>query len=165
MFEAAVLVVFPLLAAYAAATDFLTMTIPNRVSILLVAGFAILAPAAGIGLEAAAWHGAAALLVFAVGFFLFAMGWMGGGDVKFGSAVALWLGWPHLLEYALLFSAMGGLLTVATLVASRYLEWVPALQVGYLAEFQQKRTVPYGIALAGAALVLYPATPFMRALL
>lgn len=165
MLQAAILVVFPLLAAYAAATDFLTMTIPNRVSILLVACFCLVAPAIGLPLATIGWHVAAAGVVFAIGFFFFAMGWMGGGDVKFGAAVALWLGWGHLLDYAVLFSLIGGLLTLATLVASRYLEWIPILQVGYLADFSQKKTVPYGIALAAAALALYPATPFMRSLI
>ncbi|MEJ1159575.1 A24 family peptidase [Prosthecomicrobium sp. N25] len=165
MLEAVTMVVFPLLLAYAAATDFLTMTIANRVSLLLIAFFAILAPFAGLGLAAVGWHLAAGLAVFAVGYICFALGWMGGGDVKFGAAIALWLGWGQLMDFALLFSVFGGLLTVLTLVVSRLIRPLPLLQVGFLAEFPEKRTVPYGIALAAAGLFLYPGTPFVRALL
>ena len=39
MLEVAALVLFPALMAYAAASDLLTMTISNRVSIALVVGF------------------------------------------------------------------------------------------------------------------------------
>lgn len=165
MLEAAILVVFPLLVAYAAVTDFLTMTIANRVSILLIVFFAVLAPAIGLGLGAIGLHLAAGFLVFAAGYFCFAMGWMGGGDVKFGAAVALWLGWSNLAEFAILFSLFGGGLTLLILVVSKYLEPLPILQVGFLAQFGERKTVPYGIALAAAALVVYPASPFMRALL
>jgi prepilin peptidase CpaA len=165
MLEAAIMVAFPLLLAYAAATDFLTMTIANRVSILLVGFFVLLAPAAGLSLIDVGWHLLAGLAVFAVGYVCFAMGWMGGGDVKFGAAVALWLGWGHLMEYALLFSVFGGLLTLATLVVTGWLKPLPILQVGYLADFDKKRTVPYGIALAAAGLLLYPSTVFFHSVL
>lgn len=165
MLEAVIVVVFPLLAAYAAVTDFMTMTIANRVSILLVAVFAALAPAIGLGLAEIGLHLVAGLIVFAAGFACFAMGWMGGGDVKFAAAVALWLGMGQLLEFAVLFSLFGGALTVLVLVVSKYLEPLPVLQVGFLARFAERRQVPYGIALAAAALVVYPNSVWMRSLL
>ena len=60
MIEAALLVVFPCLVAFAGASDLFTMTIPNRVSLLLVAGFAVLAPAVGLAPAAVGFHVAAA---------------------------------------------------------------------------------------------------------
>ena len=48
MLEVAALVFFPALMAYAAASDLLTMTISNRVSIALVVGFAGVALACGM---------------------------------------------------------------------------------------------------------------------
>ena len=158
MLHMLLLVVFPLIVAYAAITDFMTMTIANRLSIALVAGFVILAPLVGLSLVAVGWAVLGALLVFAVGLSCFAMGWIGGGDVKFATAVALWLGWDHLLEYAVLFSLYGGLLTLAVLSVYKLIEPLPILQVGFLSRFGQHRRVPYGIALSIAALQLYPTT-------
>lgn len=157
-----VVVVFPVLVVWAAITDFMTMTIANRVSVgLAVAGLiglAITAP----GWSAVGAHLGAAALVFAVGFACFAMGWMGGGDVKFATAVALWLGWSHLLDYAVTFSVYGGLLTLLALFSDRVLDPLPALKVGFLARFQEHRRVPYGVALSAAALQVLPETGWLR---
>ncbi len=161
----AVIASFPVLTAFGAATDFLTMTLPNRLTLGLfalgVVALAITAP----GWAAVGWHVAAAALVFACGFAVFAMGWMGGGDVKFAAAIALWLGWDNLLEFALGFSIWGGVLTVATLAADRLLEPVPALKIGFLAQFSEHRHVPYGVALAVSALLVFPSTPWFARLI
>lgn len=160
----AVIALFPLLALVGASTDFFTMTIPNRVTLgLAAAGLAALALAAP-GWAVFGWHLAAAAVVFAGGFALFSAGWMGGGDVKFASAVALWLGWSHLLDFALAFSIWGGVLTLLVLVADRALQPLPALRIGFLATFPQRRQVPYGIALAAAGLHLFPSTPWFAVL-
>ena len=47
-----------------------------------------------------------------VTFFCFAMGWMGGGDAKMASAIALWFGFAHLLDFLLYASVFGGALTL-----------------------------------------------------
>ena len=44
MIVAAILLVFPLCLVFAAISDLLTMTIPNRVSLILMISFAVLAP-------------------------------------------------------------------------------------------------------------------------
>ena len=158
----AVVAVFPVLVIWAAIADFMTMTIANRVSVgLFLAGLVALV-VTGTPLAEFGAHLGAAALVFAVGFACFAMGWMGGGDVKFASAVALWLGWGHLLDYAVTFSVYGGLLTLLTLFSDRVLDPLPVLKVGFLARFQEHRRVPYGIALSIAALQIFAETPWMR---
>ena len=161
MLHGLLLIVFPLIVAYAAITDFMTMTIANRLSIALVAGFAVFAPLVGLSLIQVGWSLLGAALVFGVGFGCFAMGWIGGGDVKFATAVALWLGWDHLLEYAVLFSLYGGLLTLVVLSVYKLIEPIPLLQVGFLSRFGEHRRVPYGIALSVAALQIYPATVWL----
>ena len=45
------LMLFPALMAFAAASDLFTMTISNRISLALVAGFLVLAPLGGMGLH------------------------------------------------------------------------------------------------------------------
>lgn len=160
-----VVLVFPVLVVWAAITDFMTMTIANRVSLGLgLAGLIALALGSP-SLEAAGADLGGALLVFAIGFVCFAMGWMGGGDVKFAAAVALWIGWGHLLDYAVTFSVYGGLLTLVVLVSDRVLDPLPTLKVGFLAHFGEHRRVPYGIALSAAALQIFPSTPWMRVFL
>lgn len=160
---ASLVVVFPVMVVWAAVTDFMTMTIANRVSIGLAAvGLVALA------VSAPSWavvggHLGAAALVFAIGFACFAMGWMGGGDVKFAAAVALWLGWGHLLDYAMTFSVYGGALTLLVLFSDRILDPLPVLKVGFLARFHEHRRVPYGVALSIAALQIFPETMWMRA--
>ena len=66
------LLLFPALMAFAASSDLFTMTISNRVTLVLVAGFFALALFTGMNLDAVLWHVAAALAVLAVTFVFFA---------------------------------------------------------------------------------------------
>src|SRR4051812_49814843 len=79
MADIALLTIFPALMAYAAASDLVTMTIPNRLSLALIAAFAAFALAAGLPWGAILTHVAAGALVLAVCFGLFAFRWIGGG--------------------------------------------------------------------------------------
>src|ERR1700746_1739958 len=104
--EAIGLPLLPATMAFAAASDLLTMTIANRISIVLVAGFAIAAPLGGLSGAVLLSHLAAGVAVLAVAFFCLACRWIGGGDAKLAAATALWLGFSHLFAffiYSLLF--------------------------------------------------------------
>lgn len=165
MLEAALLVVFPTLLAFAGASDLFTMTIPNRVSLLLAAAFAVLAPAIGLGLVEIGMHVAAALAVFALCLAFFAFGWMGGGDAKIATAVALWFGFSHDTVLFLGLSGLyGGLLTIALLMFRQvpFLP-LPAGRGEWLLRLHDSGTgIPYGIALSVAALQVYPQTVWFR---
>ena len=94
------LLLFPALMAFAASSDLLTMTISNRVSLLLVGGFFVLAIMIGhAARRRSACMSAPALAVLVVTFVFFARGWIGGGDAKLAAATALWLGFDQLLNY------------------------------------------------------------------
>src|SRR4051812_11808940 len=153
---AVVLIVFPVLMAYAGVSDLLTMTIPNNVSLPLAAGFAVLAAGGALSLDAVALHVAAGALVLAMGCALFACGWIGGGDAKLAAVTSLWLGFGNLVDYLFIASVGGGLLTLVVLVARS--APLPAFALGWrwLERIRMARTVPYGIALAAAALIIYP---------
>ncbi len=159
MIEVVALGVFPLLMVFAAFSDLFTMTIPNRVSLLLVASYLALAILLPVPLETVGWHlscGAAMLLLC---FVMFQFGWIGGGDAKLAAATALWLGWEHLLDYGLLASLIGGAITLAILQLRRHP--LPPQIGGYdfIARLAEKNGgVPYGIALAVAGLLIYPDT-------
>ncbi|HXF53733.1 MAG TPA: prepilin peptidase [Hyphomicrobiaceae bacterium] len=151
--------VFPVAMAFAGAMDLLTMTIPNRISLALLAAFPCAALAVGMPWSTFVWHLGAGAAVLALGFLLFSLGWVGGGDAKLLAAAALWLGFDNLLSYAVLVSILGGAL--ALLVLS-YRMFVPPLWIAHpawAARLHDRKTgMPYGLALAGAALWIYPST-------
>lgn len=154
------LAVFPLLMAFAATSDILTMTIANRVSILLVLGYCGLALAAGqAGQVILVDHLTCGAAVLVLSFALFAFNWIGGGDAKLAAATAVWLGWSNLADYGLLASVLGAALTLGILHLRRHV--LPQRLAGqpWLARLHDKSNgVPYGVALAAAGLVLYPQT-------
>ena len=158
------LLLFPALMAFAAASDLFTMTISNRVSLALAAGFVALALLSGMGLHDVLSHIGAGAAVLTVAFACFAMGWIGGGDAKVAAGAALWFGFGHLLDYLLYASLFGGALTLLLL---QFRQWpLPYMFAGqpWLLKLHAKETgIPYGIALAIGALAIYPETDWIRA--
>ncbi|RTL53605.1 MAG: peptidase [Bradyrhizobiaceae bacterium] len=156
------LFLFPALMAFAAASDLFTMTISNKVSLALIAGFFILAVLSGMPLSAIAMHTGAGLAVLVVAFTCFAMGWIGGGDAKVAAAAALWFGFDHLMPYLVYASLFGGALTFA-MMQFRELPIPYALgsQHWLLRLHSKDSGIPYGIALAIGALMIYPQTDWI----
>lgn len=156
------LLLFPALMAFAASSDLLTMTISNRLSLALAAGFLLLTVIMGMNLHDFGMHLAAGAAVLTVAFGLFAKGWVGGGDAKLAAATALWLGFDHLLDYLIYASLFGGVLTLVIL-QFRKLPLPEALaRRGWITRLHENGgDVPYGIALAAAALTVYPHTGWM----
>jgi prepilin peptidase CpaA len=162
--DTARLLLFPALVAFAAASDLLTMRISNWVSLTLIIGFLVMAPMSGMSLHDILMHFAAGAIVLAVAFACFAIGQVGGGDAKVVASVALWFGFEHLLDYLLYVSLLGGALTILLLVfRSRPL---PPFLLGqnWLNRLHMKQRVPYGIALALGALIVYPETEWIKAI-
>jgi len=157
------LLVFPALMAFAASSDLFTMTISNRVTLALVGGFVAMAFMSGMSPSDVLSHSGAAATVLAVTFLFFARGWIGGGDAKLAAATALWFGFDHLVVYLLYASIFGGVLTLAMIrfrlmplpQALAEQDWVKRLH-------RLDGGVPYGIALAAAALLIYPNTAWMQ---
>jgi prepilin peptidase CpaA len=158
------LALFPALMAFAAASDLFTMTIPNRVSLALAAGFLVLALLGGMAPYEILSHVGAGAAVLVAAFACFAMGWVGGGDAKVAAAAALWFGFGDLLDYLLYAALLGGGLTVLLL---QFRQWpLPASFTGqaWLLRLHAKESgVPYGIALAIGALLIYPETDWIKA--
>ncbi len=127
------LMLFPALMAFAAASDLFTMTISNRVSLALAAGFLALAL-------------------------------LGGGDAKVAAAAALWFGFGHLLNYLLYASLFGGVLTLLLLQFRQWPLPYPFAGQDWLLKLHAKNSgIPYGIALAIGALMIYPETEWIKA--
>ncbi|MBD1544757.1 A24 family peptidase [Roseibium aggregatum] len=167
MIENIQLIVFPILVAFAGASDLFTMKIPNRVSILLVAGFVILAIALGLSPEQWGWHLAGGGIVFVACFAMFFLGWMGGGDAKLASAIALWFGFNETLLVFLTMVAIYGMFLTVGLLAFRTLPVLPGplFRQDWIARLHDRKTgIPYGIAIAAAGLQVYPSTFWFPAL-
>lgn len=161
MIEDIQLIVFPILVAFAGASDLFTMKIPNRVSILLVIGYVILAFAMKLSLEQWGLHLAGAAIVFVACFAMFSFGWMGGGDAKLTSAIALWFGFNESLLIFVLMATFFGMLLTVGLLAFRTLPILPCSLVrqDWIVRLHDKKTgIPYGIAISAAALQVYPST-------
>ena len=121
----------------AAAGDLRTRNIPNALNLTIAllaipywwfAGFAL-------------WPDIPVQLALAIGTLLvfsaaFAIGWMGGGDVKMLAALALWLPPLALMKLLVVMSIAGGVLTVAMAVRHR------------VSRAEHKLEVPYGVAIA-----------------
>jgi prepilin peptidase CpaA len=131
----------------AAISDAASYTIPNRCPLLIVLAFA----AHSVGAPPMAAFAAllTASAVFAVGLFVFGRGWLGGGDVKLITAVALWTG-PAWLPLFLVSSSLAGG-TVALLYLSPLRHRLPQ-PVGASVDSTEmpaaRQPVPFGIAIA-----------------
>jgi prepilin peptidase CpaA len=157
------MLLFPGLMAFAAVSDMLTMTISNRISLILIAGFAGLAVFGGMSLHDVMSHLGAGAAVLVVAFACFAFGWIGGGDAKLAASAALWFGFDHLLNYLVYASLFGGALTLLLL---QFRQWPLPYALGgqaWLMRLHHKDTgIPYGIALALGALFVYPDTEWVK---
>ena len=121
----------------AAAGDLRTRTISNKLNIAI----ALCAIPFWWLAELPVWPDVAmrigiALLLFALFAALFAIGAMGGGDVKLIAALALWLPPLAVLKLLVIMSIAGGALTLAMLVRHR------------LSKSQRQLEIPYGVAIA-----------------
>jgi len=158
------LLLFPALMAFAASSDLVTMTISNRVSLVLIASFFALAVMWGMPLAEIGTHVGAALTVLVVAFTFFARGWIGGGDAKLAAATALWFGFEHLGFYLIYATFAGGVLTLLLLQFRKLPLPARLLSQPWLQRLHDKKTgVPYGVALAIGALAIYPDTEWMQA--
>jgi prepilin peptidase CpaA len=159
MLTFAVLVLFPVLMAFAAFSDLFTMTISNRVSLVLLLGFGLLAPLAGLSAIDIAMHASCGVAILVLTFAMFAFGWIGGGDAKLAASTALWLGWEHLGDYGLIAALIGGVLTGAVLALRKWPLPAWLFRPGFMRRLAEPTSgVPYGIALAAAGILVYPDT-------
>jgi prepilin peptidase CpaA len=83
-----------------------------------------------------------AALIFAIFAGMFVMGWMGGGDVKLLTALALWLPWQAVIMLLVIMSLAGAAVTFVTLIWSR------------MRDPSATPEIPYGVAIAFAGLWL-----------
>ena len=125
----------------AAFTDLRSRQIGNWLN----GGIALAAPLFWWASDLALWPDIALQLGVAFGTFavlaaLFAMGAMGGGDVKLLAALALWIAPLPFLNLLVMMALLGGVLTVL------FCAWHVARRQ------REKLAIPYGVAIAMAGL-------------
>lgn len=167
MLPGLLLLAFPVLVIVAALRDMVSYTIPNWISLALLAAFPVAALACGLPLLAVGAHLGVGGVVLIVGMGLFALGWMGGGDVKLLAAAALWMGPPSVLHLILYTALAGGALSVVlVMVRSSTLRPLLILGPAWLNRLTtQGESVPYGLAIAIGALAAFSASPLVTLIL
>ncbi|RJG56553.1 peptidase [Sphingobium terrigena] len=129
----------------AAITDLRARIISNRLNLAV----ALLAPLWWLANGYALWPDMAVQLLVGAAIFtlfaaLFALGMMGGGDVKLLTALALWFPWQAVLSLVVLMALLGGVVTLVTVIHHRMTR-----RLG-------QPEIPYGVAISLAALWLLP---------
>jgi prepilin peptidase CpaA len=98
------------------------------------------------------------------GIVLFSLGWVGGGDAKLLAVASLWLGFEPMVLFLGYVAIFGGALAIAILAYRS----VPAGALplpGWAARLHAKgEGIPYGVAIAAGALMIYPSTNWYAAL-
>jgi len=165
VFNNVLLLVFPAVMIFAAAMDLFTMTIPNRVSLALVAGFAMVAPFSGLPLQTIGLHVLSGAVVLVAAIFMFSRNWLGGGDAKLLAAAGLWIGFDLLTPFVGVVGIFGGILAVVLLAYRHYIPEVWTIRRQWTARLhKQGGGIPYGLAIAAAAIWIYPQTEWFAAL-
>lgn len=142
-FQLALIAILGALLIVAAITDLRSRIISNRLNLAV----ALLAPLWWLACGLDIWPGMAVqllvgLIVFALFAALFAVGMMGGGDVKLLGALALWFPREAVVSLLIMMALLGGVVTVLTIVHHK------------LAKRQGQPEIPYGVAISIAALWL-----------
>ena len=150
--------VFPALVIVAAVKDVTSFTIPNWISLALVASFAPIALLGDMPLAHMGFHLAVGAGALVAGMAMFALRWIGGGDAKLFAASGLWLGVSGIGPFLLATALAGGLLALFLIAlragpARAYLpvgpQWVERLRA-------PDGPAPYGVAIAAGALFAFP---------
>jgi prepilin peptidase CpaA len=151
---------FLALCLFAALHDVNRLTIPNWLNLTLAGLFVPAALVSGLPLEILGGHLLVAGLAFLIAFGLFAFRIFGGGDAKMIPAVVLWMGPAATLPFVYWMAIIGGACSLLLVVARRS---VPVTSVpGFMrAPFEPKAGVPYGVAIAGGALMAGAASPLL----
>jgi prepilin peptidase CpaA len=165
MLQNLALILFPMLMAFAGASDLLTMRIPNQVSVALALAYFVLAAWLGASWETLVLHAIAGIVVLGLALLAYLPGWIGGGDAKLVAATAVWVGWEHLLDYGVMASVAGGLVTIVV-IGIAWFDLSPIFTKFPFVRLLAKRVncVPYGVALAIGGVFVYPQTEIWQGL-
>ncbi|MBD9451799.1 MULTISPECIES: prepilin peptidase [unclassified Rhizobium] len=166
MTASVIITIFPMCLTFAAVMDTLTMTIPNRISAILLASFFALAPFVGMDWPTFGYHLLGGAVVFAACFVFFALNIMGGGDAKLLTTAAVWVGFGDpLVEFIGYVGVTGGLLAAVILLLRMQNDMITAIGLRVPDSLLVAKKIPYGIAIAIGGFVAFPSSPLFLAAL
>jgi prepilin peptidase CpaA len=160
----------PLLLICAAASDVMSLRIPNWLTALTAALFFPMALLTGMPLVDFAMHVAAGLGLFCAGFLFFQIGLFGGGDAKLMAAAGLWFGTAQTLPFLFMTAMAGGLLAMlvglwSVIAISWEIQGDNAITESFGKRIRGlKPNVPYGFALAIGGIIAFKDTWWMHSL-
>lgn len=144
-------------------TDYTEMKIPNWVSLAMIAGFFLTLPITWTGLSGLGDHLLLFFIFFALGFATFAFGWLGGGDAKLMAAIALWLDTGVIMDFVLFTALTGAALGLFIMISRRFMP-VSIMTAPVVSKlYQGGKDMPYALALAAGALLVWPNTQIFLA--
>ena len=151
----------PMIFAYAASSDILNMRISNLVALVFLLPFPLFAYGVGLSLADFGWHLAIGLLFFVVSFGLWSIGQIGGGDAKFITVAAIWMGPELALAFIVATSVYGAVLAIVFLLLRS--KWLPAfmVKIDWILRLHNVRKIPYGVAISIAGLQVYAMSDWM----
>jgi prepilin peptidase CpaA len=156
------LVLFPLAMIYAGLMDLVTLKIRNSLVIGIGCAWLLLAPLSGFTMAELGASAAVGGAVLVVTFIFFAAGWIGGGDAKLAAVTALWFQPHEALVFFAYASVLGGILTLVIMQLRTGVIPMFFYRVPWIAQLHDSRTgVPYGAAMAPAALLVFPDTAWV----
>lgn len=160
---AAILCVFPAVLIAAGLKDATSMTIPNWMTVALIAAFVPAALLVGLSPLEFGIHLAVGFALLVFGAILFAFRIVGGGDAKILAASALWMGWGAGPEFLLWTCVAGGLFTLALLNVRKAAAPYADMTGGWVAQLlKPDGDIPYGVAIAIGALAAFPSSPLVE---
>ena len=165
MLDLFALLVFAGLLLAAAACDVARMKIPNALSAALAAAFVPLAFALRLPVQDIGLHLLFGASILLIGYLLFQIKVLGGGDAKLIAAAAVWTGAPAFLYFFAFTAVAGGVLALG-FIALR-LQFAPA---NALPAFVNRLLtpgggLPYGVAIAAGGIIATQAIPFLSSAL
>lgn len=134
---------------WAAVSDIRHYIIPNTAPIIIVIAFVFVACL--MPMQFLTGGLLTSLVIFIIGAFFFARGWMGGGDVKLLAAVSLWAG-PSFLSIFAVVTGLSGAILAAIMLSPlrRYMPMASADALTMTGPAQEP--MPYGVAIAAGGL-------------
>ena len=161
-FAWALMLFAPLIFAYAGSSDLFNMKISNRTILVFLVPFPLFAYGIGMSWMEGLMHLGVGSLTLVICFALWAARIIGGGDAKFASAAALWLGPDLALGFFLMTSIYGAVMSLF-FVSFRARMLPPfILKMDWALRLHNVKRIPYGIAFAIAGLQIYSTSDWMQ---
>ena len=148
------------LCLFAALIDIETLTIPNWLNGWLAFLFVPTAIVAMPGWDVVGLQALVGVIAFIASVALFFLGVYGGGDAKFIPAVLLWVGPAGVAPFLVATAMAGGVLTILIVIMRALMPQGVTPGFG-VATFEDRKGIPYGVAIAAGAFYAAPASPLL----